>query len=273
MTISPAYPDLLQNGTPADATQVMADFYQIQNDVNANAAANGANSDITSLSGLLTAISIAQGGTGAKTAAAALLALAAAPLASPAFTGTPTAPTPTAGDNSTEIATTAFVAGAGYLTGAAAAATYAPLASPALTGAPTAPTAAVGNNTTQLATTAFALANSALHTFFESSEVAITAGALFSVAHGLGAIPRDSYIILRCKTIDQGYAVGDEVRLTEATDGGGGTAFFNGFPGVNSTNVFAWISASGCALFSKSGAGTLNLITLSSWRLVARAFL
>jgi hypothetical protein len=35
-----------------------------------------------------------------------------APLASPALTGTPTAPTPTAGDNSTKIATTAFVAAA-----------------------------------------------------------------------------------------------------------------------------------------------------------------
>lgn len=32
-----------------------------------------------------------------------------APLASPAFTGSPTAPTPTAGDNSTKVATTAFV--------------------------------------------------------------------------------------------------------------------------------------------------------------------
>lgn len=35
-----------------------------------------------------------------------------APLASPAFTGTPTAPTPAAGDNSTTLATTAFVTGA-----------------------------------------------------------------------------------------------------------------------------------------------------------------
>ena len=32
-----------------------------------------------------------------------------APLASPAFTGTPTAPTPASGDNSTKVATTAFV--------------------------------------------------------------------------------------------------------------------------------------------------------------------
>lgn len=34
-----------------------------------------------------------------------------APLASPALTGTPTAPTPTTGDSSTKVATTAFVRG------------------------------------------------------------------------------------------------------------------------------------------------------------------
>ncbi|HEY5024715.1 MAG TPA: hypothetical protein VII76_07045 [Acidimicrobiales bacterium] len=67
-----------------------------------------------------------------------------APLASPAFTGTPTAPTPTAGDSSTKLATTAFVA-----------TSFAPLASPTLTGTPAAPTAAAGTHTTQLATTAF----------------------------------------------------------------------------------------------------------------------
>lgn len=68
----------------------------------------------------------------------------AAPLASPTFTGTPAAPTPTAGDSSTKIATTAFVA-----------TSFAPLASPALTGTPTVPTAASGTNTTQAASTAF----------------------------------------------------------------------------------------------------------------------
>jgi hypothetical protein len=44
--------------------------------------------------------------------AAMLTTLGAAPLASPAFTGNPTAPTPTAGDEDTSIATTAFVQGA-----------------------------------------------------------------------------------------------------------------------------------------------------------------
>lgn len=67
MTISPTYPYNLQNGTTADATQVMADFLQIQNDVNANAAANGVNSDITQLTGLTTPLSVSQGGTGRAT--------------------------------------------------------------------------------------------------------------------------------------------------------------------------------------------------------------
>jgi hypothetical protein len=85
-----------------------------------------------------------------------------APLASPTFTGVPSAPTATAGTNTAQVATTAFVGAAisagGFLTSAVAASTYAPLASPALTGTPTAPTATAGTSTTQVATTAFATA-------------------------------------------------------------------------------------------------------------------
>lgn len=73
-----------------------------------------------------------------------------APLASPALTGNPTAPTQAAANNSTRIATTAFVQ--------TEIAAKAPLASPAFTGAPTAPTATVGTNSTQLATTAYVIA-------------------------------------------------------------------------------------------------------------------
>lgn len=70
-----------------------------------------------------------------------------APKASPTLTGTPKAPTPAAGNNSTQIATTAFVQ--------AALLPKAPLASPDLTGKPTAPTPAQTVNDTQIATTAF----------------------------------------------------------------------------------------------------------------------
>lgn len=68
-------------------------------------------------------------------------------LASPALTGTPTAPTAAVDTNTTQLATTAFVVGQGY----------AKLASPTLTGTPAAPTAAANTNTTQIATTAFVL--------------------------------------------------------------------------------------------------------------------
>ena len=67
MSIISPLPNTLTNGTTADATQVMADLNQIVNNVNANAAANGANSDITSLSGLSTPLSVSQGGTGVTT--------------------------------------------------------------------------------------------------------------------------------------------------------------------------------------------------------------
>lgn len=74
-----------------------------------------------------------------------------APLLSPVFTGTPTAPTAANGTNTTQVATTAFVQNAVSV----AISPYAPLSSPAFTGTPTAPTAALGTNTTQIATTAF----------------------------------------------------------------------------------------------------------------------
>ena len=105
-----------------------------------------------------------------------------APKASPTFTGTPKAPTPAVGNNTTQVATTAFVQAAltALINGAPATldtlkeiaaainndpnfsttinnalALKAPLSSPALTGTPTAPTAAQSVNNTQIATTAF----------------------------------------------------------------------------------------------------------------------
>ena len=122
-------------------------------------------------------------GVASNTAAIALLA----PIASPAFTGTPTVPTPVTLDNSTKAVNSSWVssylAASGYAptgaspvtsvasrTGAvvlthadltdwaATLAPYAPIATPTFTGVPAAPTAAPGVNTTQLATTAFVAA-------------------------------------------------------------------------------------------------------------------
>jgi microcystin-dependent protein len=84
-----------------------------------------------------------------------------APLASPVFTGNPTGPTPTAGDNDTSLATTAFVTGAIATSDGAqtsALALKADLASPTFTGDPKAPTPTAGDNDTSIATTAFVTA-------------------------------------------------------------------------------------------------------------------
>jgi hypothetical protein len=101
-----------------------------------------------------------------------------APLASPTLTGTPTAPTATAGTNTTQVATTAFVkaavdAAVTITTGTTqsandnstklatteyvdrADALKADLASPTFTGTVAAPTATAGDSTTKIATTAF----------------------------------------------------------------------------------------------------------------------
>src|SRR6478736_1997558 len=113
------------------------------------AAASGAVADATVSSKGVVQLSGDLGGTAASPTVPGLTLKAS--LASPARTGTPRAPTASLADNSTTLATTAWVNGQGYGSGGGGA----PLDSPAFTGVPTAPTAAVNTNTTQLATTAF----------------------------------------------------------------------------------------------------------------------
>jgi hypothetical protein len=84
-----------------------------------------------------------------------------ASVASPAFTGVPSAPTAAPLTDNSQIATTGYAdtaVGVETTRAEAAEALLAPLASPALSGTPTAPTAVAGTNTTQVATTAFVLA-------------------------------------------------------------------------------------------------------------------
>ena len=83
-----------------------------------------------------------------------------APLASPALTGVPTAPTATALTNTTQLASTAYADAAVAVEvsrAETAEALLAPLASPTFTGAPLSTTPAAGDNTTKVATTAFAV--------------------------------------------------------------------------------------------------------------------
>ncbi|PQV56420.1 hypothetical protein LX70_02686 [Defluviimonas denitrificans] len=167
-----------------------------------------------------------------------------AALASPALTGTPTAPTAAAGVNTTQIATTAFVAAAianliasapGALdtlnelaaalgddpnfaaTVTNALALKAPLASPALTGNPTAPTQTAGNNSTRLATTAFVMAAVAGAGGGVAPEVGSGAPSSAPSAAGLFYIDNNSYDLY----FSTGAAtVTDWRKAIDDTDGG-----------------------------------------------------
>ena len=84
---------------------------------------------------------------------------------SPAFAGTPTAPTASVTTNTTQVATTAFVQNNKD--------------SPAFTGTPTAPTAVLGTSTTQIATTAFVrnqISNLGTLSLQNANSVSITGG-------------------------------------------------------------------------------------------------
>ena len=150
-----------RHAMPAEASTTASGFMSAADKLKLDGIQPGAQSNtVTSVAGK----------TGAVTLAVADVS-GAAPLASPALTGSPTAPTPTSGDNTTKIATTAFVKAAidaapvavSSVAGKTGAVTLAvadvsgaaPLASPALTGTPTAPTPTSGDNTTKVATTAF----------------------------------------------------------------------------------------------------------------------
>jgi hypothetical protein len=93
--------------------------------ITANSASIGdvSNTELQYLNGVTSAVQTQLDAKLATTTAASTYA----PLASPVLTGTPEAPTATADTNTTQIATTAYVVGQGYLKSSTASSTYAPL--------------------------------------------------------------------------------------------------------------------------------------------------
>jgi hypothetical protein len=131
-----------------------------------------------------------------------------APINSPAFTGNPTAPTPSQSSNNTSIATTAFL-GAKF-------ALYAPLADPVFTGNPQAPTPAPGDNDTSIATTEF------------------VNGAVATAVAGTIAVPVEYVLASRAVTIPPG-AHSLDVTLQGGggcSAGGGGATLFKFLTGL-----------------------------------------
>jgi hypothetical protein len=106
--------------------------------------------------------------------------------------------------------------------------------------------------------------------FFESGETAITLDSKVSVAHGLSTKPILFQAVLRCKTAEFGYAVGDEMDATNHILREGTRPHLYGFwTGVDSANVF---TVFGEVLQVMDTSGDVDNLSPSNWRLVIRAW-
>jgi hypothetical protein len=188
-----------------------------------------------------------------------------APLASPAFTGTPTAPTPSPGTDSTQIATTAWVKNFDY----------APTNSPTLTGNPKSVTPSTGDNDTSIATTAFVKAqnyitSSALTPYLTTADAAST---YFTIASAAGkanlsgaTFTGDVFVSQSPNTTNIGGGVvgmsstANSYLLTLSTGGGIPQIFFRG-PTGDSTQTVAYPGPSGFLLKADNLSGLADTST------------
>ena len=104
---------------------------------------------------------------------------------------------------------------------------------------------------------------------FTSSEQTVTVDTLLEVAHGLGAIPILVQVVLRCKTANLNYSVGDEIvwhgtPVTSASSDRGVTV------GSDSTNVFL-VQGAEILIHDKSSFDDAN-VTAGSWRWVVKVW-
>jgi len=116
---------------------------------------------------------------------AVMTMLGAAPLASPTFTGTPLAPTPSTSDSSTKIATTAFVKAQGYGTGSVTSVT----AGSGLSGGTITTTGTISLPTTGVTAASYG-SSSAVPTFTVDTYGRITAASNTNIStSAIGAVP------------------------------------------------------------------------------------
>jgi hypothetical protein len=231
----------------------------------------------------------------AATARATLAALSSAdlapyaPLSSPALTGSPTAPTPAAGNSSTAIATSAFVQGE--------LAAKAPLNSPTFTGTPAAPTRSVDDSTTGLATTAFVtnqagastpLADSGAGTVgtskryarddhrhpypslapaFQDSPITISSPMAATATHNLGRKPYLWQATIRCVTDELGYVAGDEIDVSVNFN----PSNVAGYGVWVSTTVIGVVVNSGFLVVRKD-TQIISAITNANWEMILRCW-
>lgn len=115
-------------------------------------------------------------------------------------------------------------------------------------------------------------AGSVANTKFYSSSTAVPANGfstLIDEAHGLGGVPHFVRFVVECTSIDQNYAVGDQIELSQVTTTAGTPAFSFG---CNATNIFIiQNSAASPPKIIIKNTGVVNNMNILRW--VVRAFL
>lgn len=105
-------------------------------------------------------------------------------------------------------------------------------------------------------------------TEYESAEQTIPAADTdLTVSHGLGAVPKFTYIALRCATAEHGYSIGDEIPITNDNEEIGDNAYGTW---LNSLSI-GFRRSNNIKVIDRSG-GQYTNITNASWRLVFKAW-
>lgn len=108
----------------------------------------------------------------------------------------------------------------------------------------------------------------AIGTRFESAQITFALDGSGSVAHGLGAQPKEYGVYLVCTTANSGWSIGDEIKVPTGSQIGG--SHMGVTLGCDATNMY-WAVGSNVQIRNKNTTVTFTNITAASWRLVIRA--
>lgn len=104
---------------------------------------------------------------------------------------------------------------------------------------------------------------------FESAAYVLTASAVATEAHGLGARPNRVWGVLQCVSAELGFAVGDEIPIGQVATTAG-VQVLN--VSADSTNIEIIKGAGAPAICRKDATiGTVTAIDISKWRVIVRA--
>lgn len=104
----------------------------------------------------------------------------------------------------------------------------------------------------------------ALHNYYQSPQITITAGLVIAQTHALPTQPTQAIAVLHCITAEQGYSIGDEVQV------GVGTASGQAQVAVDALNVTLLLQ--GTPSVANKSTGVPASITLANWKMILRAW-